>query len=330
MKFLIAGFGSIGRRHLNNLRALGETDILLYRTNHSTLPDEGIRDIPVETSISAALEHQPDAVIISNPTALHLQVAVPAAKAGCAILLEKPVSDSFTGVNEFRKAVQEGGAPVLVGFQFRFHPTLKQVDKWLRASEIGNPVSVRAHWGEYLPGWHPWEDFRKGYSARADLGGGVVNTLSHPLDYLHWLLGEASAIAAFTGSASDLRLNVEDTAEILLRYRSGTIGSVHLDYVQRPPQHTLEIIGNCGTIVWENSTGTARLYRAAEDKWSEVTPPVSFDRNQLFLDEMSHFIQVGKREVSPCCTLEDGITALRLAEAVYQSAREQKTIQLQG
>jgi len=126
MKFLIAGFGSIGRRHLRNLLALGERDILLLRSNKSTLPEDEIAQFPVETSLEAALGHHPDAVIISNPTALHLDVAIPSAEAGCAILLEKPVSHSMERAEEFRTAVSRGGAKVLVGFQFRFHPTLRR------------------------------------------------------------------------------------------------------------------------------------------------------------------------------------------------------------
>jgi predicted dehydrogenase len=116
MKFLIAGFGSIGRRHLRNLLALGEEDIVLYRSNRSTLPDDEIARFPVETDLQAALAHRPDAVIVSNPTALHLDVAIPAAKAGCAVLLEKPVSHSLDQAEAFRSAVAQGGARVLVGF----------------------------------------------------------------------------------------------------------------------------------------------------------------------------------------------------------------------
>jgi Predicted dehydrogenases and related proteins len=328
MKFLIAGFGSIGRRHLNNLRALGEQDILLYRTHHSTLADEEVKGIPVETDLKAALAQHPDAVILSNPTALHLEVAIPAAEAGCALLVEKPISHNFDRVDEFAHIVEQNRVKVLVGFQFRFHPSLRQIAQWLKEDQIGDPVSVTAHWGEYLPGWHPWEDYRQSYSARADLGGGVVNTLTHPLDYLHWLLGEADELAAITGNHSNLGLEVEDTAQILLRYRSGAIGSVHLDYVQRPPRHGLEIIGNCGTIVWENGSGLARLYRSEEDQWIEALPPADFERNRLFLDEMAHFIQVVKGTESPCCTLQDGIAALKMTEAVYQSAKERKFIHL--
>ena len=328
MKILIAGFGSIGRRHLNNLRALGEKDILLYRTHHSTLSEEGLEGIPVETSIEAALANQPDAVIISNPTALHLDVAIPAAKAGCALMLEKPVSHNFARIDELQTIVEQNNIKVLVGFQFRFHPTLRQIAKWLEEGEIGKPISVNAHWGEYLPGWHPWEDYKKSYSARADLGGGVVNTLTHPIDYLHWLMGEVDDLAAMTANKSELELEVEDTAEIMLRYRSGALGTIHLDYVQRPPRHTLEIVGNCGTIVWENSTGAARLYKPEGQHWIEALPPAGFERNQLFLDEMAHFTQIVKGKESPCCTLQDGITALTITDAIYRSASEKKFIRL--
>ena len=328
MKFLIAGFGSIGRRHLNNLRALGEQDILLYRTHHSTLPEDELKEIPVETDLDAALAQQPDAVILANPTALHLGVAIPAAEAGCALFIEKPISNNFEHMTEFQQLVQKNNIKVLVGFQFRFHPTLRIIAGWLADGEIGTPISVQAHWGEYLPGWHPWEDYRKSYSARPDLGGGAVNTLTHPLDYLRWLLGDVDELAALTGNHSDLELKVEDTAEILLHFRSGTLGTVHLDFVQRPPRHALEIIGNCGTIVWENSTGLARLYRSSDEQWQEVFPPAGFERNRLFLDEMAHFIQVVKNNEAPCCTLQDGIAALTMTKAIYQSAFKRRFIRL--
>src|SRR5512143_1722747 len=115
MKFLIAGYGSIGRRHLRNLRALSASgdapapEILLLRSHHATIPEDEVAGLPVETDIQAALAHRPDAVIISNPTALHLDVAIPAAEAGCAILIEKPISHSLEHIVAFQSAVQRGG-----------------------------------------------------------------------------------------------------------------------------------------------------------------------------------------------------------------------------
>ena len=321
MKFLIVGYGSIGRRHLNNLLALGEKDILLYRTHQSTLDEEEIKNIPVESSLSDALAHHPDAVIIANPTSLHLKTAIPSAEMGCSILMEKPVSHTLDGIADLKKALQNGGGSFLTGFQFRFNPGLSQIHQWLQEGKIGQVISAHVCWGEYLPNWHPWEDYRKSYSARPDLGGGVVNTLSHPLDYLRWLLGEVEKLSAEV-SHQGLELDVEDTAEINLAFKSGALGHVHLDYVQRPPEHTLKIVGSTGTITWDNATTITRCFTPLKNDWEEVLPPPGFERNLMFLAEMKHFIQVAKKQVSPCCTLEDGLAAVKLAQAIYRSSQD--------
>jgi predicted dehydrogenase len=329
MKFLIAGFGSIGRRHLRNLRALGETDIILFRAHKSTLPDEEIRDLPVETSLEAALAHQPDAVIIANPTALHMEVAIPAARAGCHLLVEKPIAEDLSRIDELEDELQSGGGKVVVGFQFRFHPTLRQLRLLLQHNEIGKVTSARAHWGEYLPGWHPWEDYRQGYAAREELGGGVVRTLTHPFDYLRWLLGEVDSLQGFTGRLGNLEIDVEDTAELVLHFTSGVVGSLHLDYLQRPAVHRLEIMGTEGMIEWSNTSGALRLYRESTESWESFLPPVGFDRNDMFMAELSHFLAVVRGNEEPQCSLFDGIQALKMALAAREAGRNGKLVMLQ-
>lgn len=319
MKFMIAGLGSIGRRHLRNLNALGKQDIVLFRSGMSTLPDDELEELVTETNIETALAHKPDAVIVSNPTALHLDVAIPAAAAGCHLLIEKPISHNLDRLAELQAAVAEGGGKVLVGYQFRFHPGLQMVKRWLEEERIGKPINAHAHWGEYLPGWHPWEDYRNSYSTRADLGGGVVLTLCHPFDYLRWLLGDVDSVSGMVANAGDLGTEVEDTANVLLQFVSGALGSVHLDYYQQPVMHTLEIIGTQGTIHWDNQDGVARIYQAATQDWETNSPPKGFERNDLFLAEMSHFIQATKGEVDPICGLQDGIRSLQIALATVQT-----------
>ncbi len=322
MRILIAGFGSIGRRHFRNLLALGQRDIVFLRSQQSKLPADEIADFPMETDIQAALAHNPDAVIVSNPTALHMDVAIPAAAMGCHLLIEKPISHSLARIDELRAAVKQGGGQVLVGFQFRFHPGLQKIAALIQDNAIGRPLSIRAHWGEYLPDWHPWENYRDGYSARADLGGGVVLTLSHPLDYLRWLFGEVQSLWAFTSSQSNLALPVEDTAEISLRFTSGVIGSLHLNYTQRPPVHRLEVVGASGTIRWNNSDGVVHLYQAGSEGWVTIPPPDDFSRNDLFLMEMRHFIELAQEKVDSLCTLDDGEQALYLAVSISKSAKQ--------
>ncbi len=328
MKVLIAGLGSIGRRHFHNLLSLGEKQLILYRTHHSTLPDDELADFPVETDLREALAHQPQAVIISNPTALHLDIAIPAAECGCHLLIEKPISHSLARLDELQQAVDKNRVRVLMGFQFRFHPGLQQIKKFLQEKVIGEPLSARAHWGEYLPGWHPWENYQLAYAARRELGGGVVLTLSHPLDYLHWFFGEVESFTAYT-SQKGLNLPVEDEAEMILRFKSGLLGSVHLDYNQRPPAHYLEIIGTHGTIRWDNSDGAVRLASVEKGDqvgaWYVYSPPQGFERNTMFLDELRHFREVVKGKAEPACSLQDGIISLRLALAALQGRDAQPT-----
>jgi predicted dehydrogenase len=282
---------------------------------------------------------KPDAVIVANPTALHLEVAIPAAEAGCHILLEKPVSGSMELVDKLRAAVKKSGSRVLVGFQFRFHPTLQMAAKLLASGAIGQVLTAHVHWGEYLPNWHPWEDYRQSYAARAGLGGGVIVTLTHPLDYIRWLAGEVDSLWSFNGHISPLEVDVEDVAEIGLHFTSGAIGGVHVNYVQRPPVHRMEIVGTGGTLRWDNADGLLHLQRmpAAFGTWSanppapvveQFAPAEGFERNTLFLDQMRHFIAVVRGEVEPLCTLEDGLRALQMALAARESGRSGKPVQI--
>jgi predicted dehydrogenase len=340
MKFLIAGLGSIGRRHFRNLIALGEKDIVLLRTRKVTLPDAELMGYPVEIDLTEALQkHKPDAVIVANPTSMHLDVALPAAEVGCHILLEKPISHSLERLDILQKTVEKSGSKILVGFQFRYHPTLNKARELIQSKALGKILTAHAHWGEYLPQWHPWEDYRQGYAARADLGGGVILTLTHPLDYVHYLLGDVESLWSLNGHISPLEIDVEDVAEIGLKFRNGAVGGVHVNYFQRPPVHHLEIIGTEGMLRWDNADGILHFYKSPAPFGSysdrppalimeSFSPPQGFERNQLFVAQTRHFIEIVRGESEPICRLEDGVQALRLALAAYESQQSGRMIKI--
>ncbi|MGP8153530.1 MAG: Gfo/Idh/MocA family oxidoreductase [Smithella sp.] len=312
MKFLIAGLGSIGRRHLRNLLKLNEKDIVLLRTFKSTLPDDELKGFSVETNIHAALAHRPDAVIISNPTSHHMDVAIPAAEAGCHLLIEKPISHNFEKLDYLKAALQKGCGQVLIGYQFRFHPHFHKTKILLDEGNIGRPLSARAHYGDYLPQWHPWEDYRQGYSARSELGGGVTWTLCHPLDYLMWFLGEAKTLWKVTNKISDLDILVEDIGEFGLRFEQGAIGSVQMNYYQQPPAHYFEIVGTEGTIKWNQDDNILRIYKSSCKCWEMIPATDGFERNDMFLSEMKHFVEVVYGKAKPSCSFLDGERVLEL------------------
>src|SRR3990172_4772655 len=312
MRFMIAGLGSIGRRHLRNLVALGERDIVLLRTGLSTMPDEELEGFPTERNLEAALSRSPDAVIVANPTALHLDVAIPAAQAGCHVLLEKPVSGTLDRTEELRLAALSGKGRILVGYQYRFHPGWKAVKAWLEADAVGRVLTAAAEYRDHVPAWHPWEDFRRSYSARADLGGGVILTLSHPVDTLEWLLGPGRVAWAWSAGIPELELETDAVAMIVEELSSGISGVIQLDYVSRPRLHRIEVTGTGGGIRWSEHDGIAHLVRWSTEAEEQAEPPAGFERNDMFLAELKHFLNVCRGEESPICSLEEGLQTLKL------------------
>lgn len=320
MKYLIVGYGSIGRRHFQNLKNLGEDDVLFLRTGRSTLEDQELGSIPIEKDLQAAIRHRPDAAIIATPTAIHLDLAIPLAEEGISLMIEKPVSNDMDGVDALMDAVNSARGKILIGYQFRFHPSLIFIKKALDEGLIGEPLSVRAHWGEYLPGWHPWEDFRTSYSARRDLGGGVILTLSHPLDYLRWMFGSADSVTAEVARQSYFGLDVEDQAELIIQFGSGVLASVHLNYFQRPSEHSLVIRGSEGSLHWDYYDGVVYHSSPINTTRDQVFTLEPFERNDMFLAEMEHFIRLVRGEALSACDLEDGIETLKLCLGALRSS----------
>ncbi|MBK6933078.1 MAG: Gfo/Idh/MocA family oxidoreductase [Saprospirales bacterium] len=319
MKILIVGLGSIGRRHLKNLAALGIRKFAVQTRGRCPLPSEDLPPFLPADTLEEALDWQPDAVFVCNPTALHLETALAAAKAGCHLFLEKPVSHSLGGLEELDLAATRRQLTVQVGFQFRFHGVFWHIKRVLADGHLGKIISAHAHWGEYLPAWHPWEDYRQSYSARDDLGGGVLLTLCHPFDYLRWLIGEVESVQAIGGHLSGLETDTEDVALVALRFEQGAIGSVYLDYVGRPARHTLHIVCEKGRIEWDAELGGAKIYADGGMTVDFVSAGPFFERNEMFRAEAAAFLDCLHQGRPADCTLNDGIRALEIALAAKKS-----------
>jgi len=322
MKYLIAGFGSIGRRHFRNLRSLGETDFVFYRSKMGTVDDREIAAYPVETKLDFALDHNPDVVIISNPTALHLDIAFPSAKHGCHLFIEKPISHSMDGIKQLQEVVLENEIKVLVGFQFRFHPQLNHIKELLAKNAIGDLISVYVDWGEFLPGWHPWEDYRDSYSARRELGGGVVLTLCHPIDYLRWLIGDIESVWAYTSKVKALEIDVVAVAEIGVKFVNGVTGSIHLDYIQNPNTHFIKIIGSNGMIQWDYHIGSLVVYTMSNQNPETYPLPAGFERNDMFREQAEHLIDLIRNDRISRCSLDDGVKVQEIIQGIEDSAKK--------
>ena len=316
-RILIAGLGSIGCRHLKNLRELGVNDIFLFRTTAKPLKEAP--DLPVFTDLSQALAAKPDAVIVSNPTAHHLDIALPAAESGCNLFIEKPLSNSWNNVEELLSVINKKQLLTVMGFDLRFDLGLCKVKSLLEESLIGRVVGVQAQVGQYLPDWHPRKDYRKSVSSQVEKGGGVILDLIHELDYLSWLLGPVSHISCFADTVSSLEIATEDTAGILLRFANGPIGTLHLDYIQREPSRSCRIIGEEGTILWDYFAKQVRWYESSKNTWDQFSYD-GFERNDRFLEEMRHLLACIKGQDKPKADAFVGSEVLKLALSAKESA----------
>jgi predicted dehydrogenase len=338
LKVLIAGLGSIGQRHARNLRTLlgDDVELIAFRMRRESPvigldlsaragdpeAEYGIRSFD---DLDEALGEQPDAVFVTNPAAMHLPVALAAARAGCHLFVEKPLSHSEEGVEELARAVEESGVVCLVGYQLRYHPGFRLLADQLANGAIGTVFAAHFDFGEHVAGWHPWEDYRRGSAARADLGGGVVLAQIHDIDLAYALFGVPLRVFAAGGKRSSLELDVEDTADILLDC-GGTSVHLHQDLLQRPPARLYQVIGEEGKIVWDYYAGSLALSRA--DGSVETTSFDGFERNQLFLDELAHYLACVEGRERPTVGVREGANSLRIALAAKRSLETGESVAL--
>jgi predicted dehydrogenase len=331
---LVIGLGAIGQRHARNLRTiLGDELVLSALRSRRASPviadglvvaggtPEDDCDGGVFTDLDSALEARPDLVFVCTPSNMHVGYARAAVASGAAVFIEKPLSSDMEGVEALAADVQARKAVVAVGCQLRFHPALVRLRALLHEQVVGRLLAVHIEQAEYLPGFHPYEDYRTSYAARRDLGGGVIVTQIHELDYLQWIFGVPTRVFAVGGRLGHLEIDVEDTASALFEVNfqgSPLPVHVHLDYLQRPPRRSCRVVGEEGVVDidmrlpllrWTDNDGVLR---------EEGTFP-DHERSQLFMDEMRSFLGAARREHPPEVDLDDAVATQRMAEAFRAS-----------
>jgi predicted dehydrogenase len=326
LRILVAGCGSIGQRHLRNLQTLNPAELVGVEPDGLRREAVGKElGISIHGSLKEALQHGADVVFVTAPTAFHIPLAWEAARAGCHLFIEKPLSHTLDGVPELVDFVKRHGRVGFVGSNWKFHHSFRTIKSLLEKETIGRITSARCQFGQYLPDWHPWEDYRKGYSARKDLGGGILLD-SHEFDLMTWLLGPAESVFCAMGRLSSLEIETEDTVAATLRFRSGAIGEIHLDYTQRAYQRNLELHGEEGTIKWDIHDKAVRLYRASSKTWEVFEEPVGYGLNNMYLEEVRHFLQCVENRQLPLTPLEVGADVLRLQLAAQRSSTERREV----
>lgn len=227
MNILIKGFGSIGKRHFEVLRQIypqAKIDLISSQNIPNAFPS--FQEIRVLNNY--------DYFVLATPTSKHYEELVFLDKEidGKIIFVEKPL---FSRIENFIPSTKN---QIYIGYVLRFHPLIQHAKKLV---EENGAYFVEVSCGSYLPNWRPNIDYRKVYSARLELGGGVLLDLSHEIDYLRWIFGDFKTIKGINTKISELKIDTDDLATFIITTECNTIINLTLNYFSKIPKRTITI-----------------------------------------------------------------------------------------
>lgn len=311
MNILILGLGSIGRRHARCFRTLGVDRITGFDPDPERRA-QFAREIQGETFAlhNEALATKPDLAVVASPNIYHLPQARMLVAAGIPMLIEKPLGTDLELAAQLADAIRAGGLYTHVGSNWKFHPAFQTMKAWIEQGRIGIPTGLQVLAGQWLPDWHPYEDYRRMYAARTDLGGGAIFD-THELIYMQWLLGPICQFGGLKAQSGVLAIQTEDVAVAALRFESGALGCLLTDYIQRFPTRRYHISGSEGTIEWDNAEGKVVLHlpgrRAAEGVDVHVT-----DNNAMYLAQAARVLEDLRWQREPVTSVAEMLRVLDL------------------
>lgn len=305
MKILIIGLGSIGRRHLKNILALG------YRNVSGVEPDKKTAaaikkefSIPIYDSLKEGLNGaKPDVVFVCSPTHLHVPNATTALRAGVHVFIEKPLSLNLKGVDNLIRLAKKKKKTVMVACNYLFNNGFRELEKVLDSGVYGKPLFSRVAVGYYLPLARKNLNYKNLYAARKDQGGGVIlDSGSHVVNYLSVLFGPVIKGGVVAAKSHLLGIQSEEAAILVLEHAGGILSAASLDYLSKKPVHRLEVVTDHGlltldikddSLVFENDKKKKTVYRGNKDA------------NQMFIDELKYFFHCLQKKKKPIQDLEE-------------------------
>jgi predicted dehydrogenase len=322
-RLLIVGHGSIGQRHLSIARTLlPNADIRVMRHQ----PCQSIPEYAngCMSSLNEALTFAPHAAVIASPSSLHMQTAQPLAEAGVHLLVEKPLSSSLDGVSKLISTCSASKLVLMPAYNLRFLPSLQEYRRLIQMGTIGRVLSVRCEIGQYLPSWRPGSDYRQGVSASRALGGGAMLELSPEIDYLRWIFGEITWVRASLSKQSDLEIDVEDTAHLILGFDHNSdshimIANLSMDFIRHDTTRQCLAIGDKGSLRWNCLTGEVELFPLGGKGWRQLFTGMP-QLEESYKLEWQHFLGCVREGSISLINGLDGLAVLEIIEAARKSA----------
>jgi len=329
-KILIIGFGSIGKRHTNNILHTTNHKIIIFSKRTDTSNNDFVNftknknRIKIFSNLDQCLKEKPDVAFITNETSLHVSFALKLAQNGIDIFIEKPLSDNNKNIDRLNKIVKKKKIKIMVGCNFRFYPPIKKIKEIVDKKMIGKIISAQIENNSFLPDWHPSEDYSQSYASRKSMGGGVTLTQIHELDYLTWIFGNTKKSMSIGGKFSDLKIDTDDLCSAILKLENNIIVELHLDYFSRPFFKRIKIRGIKGTIYWNSEENKIKIFYQNTHKWNFVKLKNNYkltskNVNQMYVDEIKYFLECVHLRKEPMNNLNESLKILKTAIKLKKS-----------
>ncbi|MEK7084799.1 MAG: Gfo/Idh/MocA family oxidoreductase [Patescibacteria group bacterium] len=323
MKFFIVGLGSMGKRRIRNLFANGEKDIIGFDIradrNEEAKQKYGIRIV----DFSHTKPEDFDALIISTSPEAHGNYIRYAIQHRKHFFIEHPTNDDGYA-DIFADPAPTVKAPSCT---MRFYTPIVMIKKLLDAGRIGKVLAFQYQMGQYLPDWHPWEDYRTVYFSKKETSA-CREMLPFELTWLNWLMG--SRVADISGTikkVSDLDMDADDVVLATVRYGNGILGNILIDVISRKPVRTLRVLGSDGVLDWERFDHEIKIFHA-DSKTEEIIPVPKgnpetgyVNEEEMYVEEMKAFLDAIAGRAPYPYTFEENLSSLN---ALFQLVKNPK------
>lgn len=321
MKFLVIGLGSMGKRRIRNLLALGQNDIAGFdpRKDRRDEVSKKFNILTFKDYESSINNFKPEVLIISTSPSLHMEYAIPAAKEGLHCFIEASVVD-VENIKKLSQLVDGSNTVVCPSCTMRYHPMPVIIRNLLSSNLIGKPLNINYSTGQYLPDWHPWEDINDFYVSKKETGG-AREIVPFELTWLNEIFGNPIPLACASTKISDINADIDDIYHFILHYPENILASITIEVISRPrATRNLSILGSEGKILFSSDEGFIKYIKVGDKDWTEISiesgtlEPGYINPEEPYINELKDFLQAldsGNRFDFPN-TLEKDIEVLEL------------------
>ena len=331
MKVLIWGLGSIGQRHLRNLFKIEPKIEFFALRKKFTTPFLNNLNVPQKGNIQKKynitylstindlnkLKIKIDAAFICTPSKFHINQAIQLIDKNINIFIEKPLGSNLININNLKQLLKrKNKIKNMMGFQLKFDPIILNLKSIVEKNKLGKIYTIDINHGEHLADFHQYEDYSNSYAAKKNLGGGVLLTQIHELDYLYFIFQnyKFKILNSISYKISDLNIDVDDLFVgnlIIKKNKNKIICNIRSNYFERPKTRIIKIIGSEGKI--EADLNKKMVITSIGKKVTKKK--FNYSRNEVFLKEIKYFLNCIKKNkpIEKFYNVYNGIKSLKLA-----------------